>query len=98
MGENKGKTVSPIWRTLCIVIALGVVTLVGLLGYKLFEDPLMISDTETWAATEPTSSGRPTSIVSPARGYASRASTPPIRCARPPVPGFSPVDTRSGPE
>ena len=39
MGETKGKTVSPVWRTLCILIALGVATLAGLLGYKLFEDP-----------------------------------------------------------
>ena len=39
MGDEKGTTVSSVWRTLCIVIVLGVFALAGLLAYKLFEDP-----------------------------------------------------------
>jgi uncharacterized sulfatase len=39
MAEKQGKTVSSIWRTLCILVALGVVAVLGLLGYSLLEDP-----------------------------------------------------------
>ena len=39
MGEKTGKTVSSVWRTLCIVTALGVAAAMGLFAYKLFEDP-----------------------------------------------------------
>ncbi len=39
MDRNEGKAVSPIWRALCIMVILAVVTMAGLLGYKLLEDP-----------------------------------------------------------
>ncbi len=39
MAETRGKTVRPIWRTLCIAIALVFLTLAGFFFYKLFESP-----------------------------------------------------------